>query len=167
MNQQSFTISHIVAASLNNVIGFKNKLPWNIPEDLKFFKEKTLNRTIIMGRKTFESLGQPLPNRLNIVVSSNKGFQPAGVEMKSSIEQALKTAKQKSLHKEIFIIGGGEIYKQSLPQVQKIYLTRIHKNFHGDAFYPQIPEDEFQLASCIDREGPPPFSFLTYVRKKS
>ena len=156
--------AHIAAAAANNVIGIQNKLPWNIPEDLKFFKNKTQGSTVIMGRKTFESLGSPLPKRLNIVVSRSRSFE--GVLMASGIDEAIKKAQKEKNSKEIFIIGGGDIYKQSLDKVQKIYLTRIHKNYEGDAFYPEVPKDQFHLIEKIDRKGNPDFSFLTYVRRK-
>jgi len=157
------TCSHIVAVSQNNVIGVQNKLPWNIPEDLKFFRNKTRGRTVIMGRKTFESLGSPLPQRLNIVISRSQIFE--GVIMAVNMDEAIgKAQKEKNPH-EIFIIGGGEIYKQSLSKVQKIYLTRIYRNYKGDVFYPEVPEDQFYLSEKIDRKGDPDFSFLTYVRR--
>jgi len=157
------TCSHIVAVSQNNVIGVQNKLPWNIPEDLKFFRNKTRGRTVIMGRKTFESLGSPLPQRLNIVISRSQIFE--GVIMAVNMDEAIgKAQKEKNPH-EIFIIGGGEIYKQSMSKVQKIYLTRIYRNYKGDVFYPEVPEDQFYLSEKIDRKGDPDFSFLTYVRR--
>ena len=155
--------SHIVAVSQNNVIGIQNKLPWNIPEDLKFFREKTRGRTVIMGRKTFESLGSPLPQRLNIVISRSQIF--AGVIMAVNIDEAIEKAQKEKNPYEIFIIGGGEIYKQSLNKVQKIYLTRINKKYEGDAFYPEVPEDQFNLVEKVEHKGDPDFSFLTYVRK--
>ena len=157
------TCVHIVAAASNNVIGIQNKLPWNIPEDLKFFKNKTKACTVIMGRKTFESLGFPLPQRKNIVISRSQTFE--GVIMAFNIEEAIKKAQKEKNPDEIFIIGGAEIYKQSLNKVQKIYLTRIHKNYEGDTFYPEVPKDQFYLAEKIDHKGDPDFSFLTYIRK--
>ena len=165
-------LSHIVAVSTNNVIGFNNQLPWNIPEDLKFFQEKTKGHTLIMGRKTFESLGKPLPYRVNIVVSKNKNFKDSiknknQVFVFSDLDSAVKYAQERVQGSEIFIIGGGEIYRQSLSKVQKIYLTRIHQKYQGDAFYPEIPEDQFQLTERLDRPGSPPFSFLTYTRKST
>lgn len=156
--------SHIVAASTNNVIGVRNKLPWNIPEDLKFFKDKTQGHTVIMGRKTFESLGKPLPQRINIVVSRSQNFD--GVVMVSTVDEAIIRAQKEKGPDEIFIIGGGEIYRQSLNKVQKIYLTRIHKDYEGDAFYPEVPKNRFYLTEKIDHKGDPAFSFLTYVRKQ-
>ncbi len=161
---KNFILSHIAAASQNNVIGFRNKLPWDIPEDLKFFQKKTKEHVIIMGRKTFESLGRPLPKRTNIIVSKNKNFKPQGCFVFPDINLAIQEAKNRSEKDEIFIIGGGEIYRQSISKIQKIYLTRIHKEFKGDAFYPEIPKNQFQLTVQEDHSGSPSFSFLTYVR---
>jgi len=156
--------AHIVAASQNNVIGMQNKLPWNIPEDLKFFRDKTRDRTVIMGRKTFESLGAPLPRRLNIVISRSQIFEE--VIMASTIDEAIEKARKEKNAHEFFIIGGGEIYKQSLNKIQKIYLTRIYRNYEGDSFYPEVPKDQFRLIEQLDYKGNPDFSFLTYVRQQ-
>ena len=188
--------SHIAAASENHVIGYKGQLPWHIPEDLRFFHRTTKGKALIMGRKTFESLGKPLPHRLNVVVTRQKDFQPKintipdpwayaahpvssmmdimkkalSVVICSSIEEAMDFCSRKEVLQqhgtEIFISGGGGIYKQTLSLVQRIYLTRIHKNFKGDAFYPEIPEDQFQEVYRKDiNEAPIPYSFITYERK--
>lgn len=127
-------VYHVVAAAQNGVIGKDNKLPWHFSADLKFFKNLTTGHTLVMGRKTFESIGRPLPNRQNIVIS-RKTAQIPGAEAVHSIEAALKAAK----HEKIFIIGGGEIFKQTLDLVEGIYLTLIHQDFEGDAFYPGVP----------------------------
>ena len=155
---------HITAVSTNNVIGLNNKLPWNIPEDLEFFRKKTLHHVLIMGRKTFESLGKPLPGRIHLVISKNKNLKLQGAEVFPGLQSAIGYAKEISPQKEIFITGGGQIYRQSINEVDKIYLTRIHKNFKGDAFYPEIPADQFRIINKVDKKGPPPFSFLTYER---
>ena len=161
-------LSHIVAVSQNNVIGLKNKLPWHIPEDLKYFYSTTKNKALIMGRKTFQSLGKSLPNRLNVVLTKNKGFKADGAVVFASFDEALKYCqKDKILEKygkEIFITGGGEIYKQSLPLMDRLYITRINKEYEGDAFYPEIPRNQFKELSRIDRSEPIPFSFLLYER---
>ena len=163
--------SHICAAAKNNIIGLHGKLPWNIPEDLKFFKEKTFGKVLIMGRKTFESLGQPLPKRLNIVISRDKNFSvPDSVLLCPSLDSAYQLCEEKDMKiydPEIFIIGGGEIYRQSLSKVTFIYLTRIHRNYEGDACYPDIPMDQFREIDRKDREGDPSYSFITYERKDS
>ena len=160
-----FIFSHIVAASQNHVIGFQNKLPWHIPEDLKFFHDKTKNHVVVMGRKTFESLGKPLPKRVNIIITQNPKFKRdfENTFVCTSLDQALLKAQEVSEKKEIFITGGGEIYKLSLPLVHRIYLTRIHQKYTGDSFYPEVPND-FKLIHQENRKGSPAFSFLTYER---
>jgi len=171
MSKPSIILSHIVAASQNNVIGLKNKLPWRIPEDLKYFYNTTKNKTVIMGRKTFQSLDKALPNRLNVVLTKNKTFKQKDVVIFSSFEEALKYCRQdeilKKYGKEIFITGGGEIYKQTLPLVNRLYITRIHKKYKGDAFYPKIPADQFKEVSRMDKSKPVPFSFLIYERQRN
>lgn len=163
-------LSHIVAVSENNAIGVKNGLPWDIPEDLKFFKEKTLNSVIIMGRKTFESIGRPLPKRINIVISKTAAQSdfPEGVQLVSSIEEGVTLAKklgdQNNL-KEIFIVGGGEIYKQSLSFVDKVYLTRIHTTVEADAFYPVLTPEEFEMTEARpSKDANYSYTFYEYTR---
>lgn len=156
----------IAAASTNNVIGFDNKLIWNIPKDLKRFKELTQGHSVIMGRKTFESLPSPLPNRRNIVVTRNKDYSPEGIEVFSSIEDAIDVCREDL---QPFIIGGGEIYSQTINLVDKIELTRVYKDYQGDAFFPDIPLDNFELANelvnYLDDDSSTKYSFLTYIRK--
>ena len=155
----------IAAASANNVIGFNNKLIWNIPKDLKRFKELTQGHSVIMGRKTFESLPSPLPNRRNIVVTRNKDYSAEGIEVFSSIEDALDVCREDL---QTFIIGGGEIYSQTINVVDKIELTRVYKDYQGDAFFPDIPLDKFKLANesvnYLDDDNTK-YSFLTYIKK--
>lgn len=156
----------IAAASTNNVIGFDNKLIWNIPKDLKRFKELTQGHSVIMGRKTFESLPSPLPNRRNIVVTRNKDYSPEGIEVFSSIEDAIDVCREDL---QPFIIGGGEIYSQTINLVDKIELTRVYKDYQGDAFFPDIPRDKFELTNelvnYLDDDSSTKYSFLTYIRK--
>jgi len=156
----------IAAASINNVIGFDNKLIWNIPKDLKRFKELTQGHSVIMGRKTFESLPNPLPNRRNIVVTRNKNYSPEGIEVFSSIEDAIDACRDDL---QSFIIGGGEIYSQTINIVDKIELTRVYKDYQGDAFFPDIPLDKFELAkelvNYLDDDCNTKYSFLTYIKK--
>ncbi len=161
-------ISHIAACSENRVIGKDNHLPWNIPEDWKFFKDKTTGHVLIMGRKTFESLGKPLPNRLNVVITRDANFKAPGAVVVPNIEAALELAKTKisEYGDEVFIGGGGEIYKQTLAIADRVYLTVIHQKFDGDAFYPELPSGEFEESDRKDRQTPIPFSFLTYDRVK-
>lgn len=161
----NITLSHITAVDQNNGIGLKGQLPWNIPTDMEFFKTTTLNKIIIMGRKTFDSLHHPLPKRLSIVISRNKQTHPSeNVLFVASIKDAIVEAKKhiNQYSKDIFIIGGGEIYKQSLDLVNRIYITRIDHNYHCDAFYPDISKTKFKLTNTIDHQGEPNFSFLTF-----
>ena len=156
----------IAAASTNNVIGFNNKLIWNIPNDLKRFKELTQGHSVIMGRKTFESLPNPLPKRRNIIVTKNKDYSRNGIEVTSNIEDAIDLCKGDS---QPFIIGGGEIYSQTIEIVDKIELTRVYKDYQGDAFFPDIPRDKFELTNelvnYLDDDSSTKYSFLTYIRK--
>ena len=158
----------MVAASQNNVIGLNNDLPWHIPEDLKYFKDMTLNKALIMGRKTFESLGKPLPQRLHVVITRNKDFKinhPL-VVTSFSVEEAINHCKQPKIlnqyGNEIFITGGGEIFKQTIHNMNRLYITRIYKDYKGDAFYPEIPKGLFKEIKRTDRSQPVPFSFLVY-----
>ena len=143
------TISFVVAASENNVIGKDNRLPWRLPNDLKFFKNTTWAMPVIMGRKTFESFGKPLAGRTNIVITRRDDWQAEGVVKVKSLEEALQAAEQTDA-KEAFIIGGGEIFRQSFPMADKIYITRVHTQLDGDAFFPEIKEGEWQLFSNLD-----------------
>jgi dihydrofolate reductase len=141
-------INLIVATSKNGTIGKNNKIPWDIPEDLRYFKNRTLGSSIIMGRKTFESIGKPLPKRENIVITSNKNYRKKGVIVVDSLEKAIK----KSSHlNEIFIIGGERVYEEALnlEVVERIYQTKIHKEIPGDRFF-YLPKD-FKLVSKEDK----------------
>ena len=155
-------ISLIAAASRNGVIGNKGKLPWRLPADLKRFKQLTMGHPILMGRKTFESIGKPLPGRTNIVVTRQKGFQCCGTTAAHSLEEALLICEEQP---EVFVIGGAEIFRQALPLAGRIHLTRIHRDFEGDtrlfdidpAAWKETSREEFPA-------GPLPFSFITLER---
>ncbi|NFS12436.1 dihydrofolate reductase [Clostridium botulinum] len=138
-------LSIIVAIAKNNVIGNDNKLIWHISEDLKRFKEITSGKTIVMGRKTFESLPGVLPNRKHIILTRDKNFKVNSeyVEIIYDFDELLR--KYKNSDTEVFIIGGGEIYKQLLPHTHKLYLTKINKDFDGDTYFPQINYDDFKV----------------------
>ena len=133
-------ISLIVAASINNAIGKENQLLWHLPNDLKFFKNTTWGGVVIMGRKTFESVNKPLPGRTNIVITKQPDWNAENVVVASSLEDALEKATALNF-KEIFIIGGGEIYKQSIAIANRIYLTKVHTEIDGDAFFPDLNND--------------------------
>ncbi|HEY8272730.1 MAG TPA: dihydrofolate reductase, partial [Pseudobdellovibrionaceae bacterium] len=142
---------------------------WSIPEDLKFFRETTRGHIMIMGRKTFDSIGaKPLPQRFHIVITrQNLQSSNALVKYVKTLDEALEAARPLTSQwgDEVFIVGGGEIYKQSMNITDKIYLTVIHQDFEGDTYYPEIPLDRFQLTNKLDRTEPVPFSFLTYTKK--
>jgi dihydrofolate reductase len=148
----TMTISFIVAASQNNVIGKDNKLPWCLPTDMRYFKNITWGMPVIMGRKSFESLGKPLKGRANFVITRNKDWKADGTQVVSSIDQAI-TLAAKTDAKEIFIIGGAEIFKTALPTADRIYLTLVHGNFDGDAFFPELDSGAWKLVSNRDCEA--------------
>ena len=132
----------VVAVAENGVIGKDNDLPWRLRDDLKFFKETTLGGALIMGRKNYESIGRPLPGRLNIVITRQAELKIDGVEVVHSLEEAF--AQAQAQHQEVFIIGGAEIYELALPQTTVIYRTRVLAEVVGDVFFPQLVEDEWE-----------------------
>ena len=150
-------ISIIAAVSKNGVIGVDNTLPWDLPVDLKRFKEITTGNVVIMGRKTYESIGKALPNRVNIVVTRDKNFFVSGVLSVNSLDSALLKAGN---NKDIFIIGGGEIYRQSMDFVDKLYITEVDMEVEGDTTFPTI-SDKWNVSNEEDFEGG---KFLTYSR---
>jgi len=139
-------LSLLVAASENNVIGKDNKLPWHLPNDLKYFKNLTWGMPILMGRKTFESIGKALPGRKSIVITRSNDWQHEGVDVVHSINEAIQKAEGYGV-KEIFVIGGSEIFKTALPDANRIYLTRIHHSFDGDVYFPELSTEEWNLTS--------------------
>jgi dihydrofolate reductase len=148
-------ISLIVAASSNNAIGRNNELLWHLPIDLKFFKNTTWALPVIMGRKTFESVGsKPLTGRTNIIVSRKEGLKSnyENVWFATSLDEAIEQAKKLET-KEIMIAGGAQIYEQALPIANRIYLTRVHVNLEADAFFPEFPVDEWNLTKSNDFEA--------------
>ena len=153
----------IVAAADNNVIGNDNKMPWHIPEDFRYFKAKTLGKPCIMGRKTFESildmLGKPLPKRPSIIVSRS-GYSHDDALTAPSLDEAIEEA-QNCDGNEIMIIGGASIYEQALDFADRIYLTRVHQNPRGDAYFPELDQSNWKEASRDERDG---FTFLVYDR---
>lgn len=156
-------VSIIAAMSLNRVIGKGGAIPWHISEDSKYFKEKTTGHAIIMGRATFQSLGRPLPNRTNIVITRDTSFQAPGCIICGSLEKAIEKAKAIE-QEEIFIIGGGQVYAETIGIADKLYLTLVHKEFTGDAFFPDYTD--FKIVSKRDgaSEGLQ-YSFLELERK--
>lgn len=141
-------ISAIVAMAKNRVIGKNNQLPWHLPADLKHFKLITTGHPILMGRKTYESIGKPLPNRTNIVLTRDKSYHAPGCLVVNSLDEAIKFAESEE-NKEIFIIGGAEIYRQLLGAIERIYLTVVQHEFEGDAYFPELDQKEWKE---IERE---------------
>lgn len=176
-------LSAIAAMASNRVIGKDGDLPWNIPEDFKFFKDKTSGHIMIMGRKTFESLPQPLPGRMHIIITRQAGYSPpslssnakpgTALKVVATVDEAISFAQTKiqEYGSEVFIIGGGEIYKQMLPFTDRIYLTEIHQEFNGDAKFPEFSKAEFGEVERVSRKvgdngASVAFDFVTYERKK-
>ena len=136
-------ITLVAAIASNNVIGKENSLPWNIPEDLKRFKQMTSGHTILMGRKTFDSIGRPLPNRQNIVMTKDKNFEQEGIKVINDFDEALELIKESN--EDVFVIGGSKIYELFEPVANSLAITRILKDFEGDAFFPDINWELWQI----------------------
>ena len=157
----------IAAASENNALGKDNQLLWHLPEDFKRFKTLTSGHYIIMGRKTFESFPKPLPNRTHIIITRQPNYQaPEGCIVVSSLEKAMELCPA---NEEIFIIGGGEIYKQSIDMADKVELTRVHTTVEADTFFPEINPEQWELVfeefHPKDEKHAFDFTFLTYARR--
>ncbi len=156
----------IAAAAKNNALGKENDLVWHLPDDFKRFKQLTTGHHIIMGRKTFESFPQPLPNRTHIIVTRNRDYTAKGAVVVHTLERAIEIAQDDP---QPFIIGGGEIYELALPIAEKIELTRIHSNFEADTFFPELDENKWKLVKeefhPTDEKHKYAFTYLTYERR--
>ncbi len=150
-------ISLIVAMANNRVIGLDNKMPWHLSADLKKFKSITMGSPILMGRKTYESIGRPLPGRTNMIISRNLDYQQEGCLVFNDLNTALETASQST--KEVFIIGGSDLYKAILPLANVLYLTLINKDFQGDTFFPEIDFNEWSEVTREDIKDDPSVYF--------
>ncbi|WP_210397138.1 dihydrofolate reductase [Motiliproteus sediminis] len=164
-------LAAIVAQAQNRVIGNRNRLPWHLPEDLKYFKSVTLGKPIIMGRKTFESIGRPLPGRTNIVVTRDPAYQRDGIEVVHSLDQAIERAEQVALINggdEALVIGGAELYAQALPRIERLYLTQVHDEVEGDAYFPAFDPAEWQQSARQDfsSSGCNPFDYSFIVLER-
>ena len=164
------TISHVVALSNNNVIGVNNSLPWNLKTDLAHFKNYTSNKIIVMGRKTYESIGRPLPNRINLIVS-NTIKEINGAELFKNTEDAINKARELCINKnleEIIIIGGGYLFRDTLSITNKLVLTKVDCNIEGDVFYPDIDLNEWKKLSSEhftkDLDNDYDFTVITYEK---
>lgn len=156
----------VVAVAANNMIGCANKLLWHIKEDLQHFKRKTSGGCVVMGRKTYESIGRPLPNRRNVIISRNVSFTAEGCEVYASVELALEALSELD---KVFIIGGGEIYRQTLPLANTIELTVVERDYEGDVSFPELDKSQWDELACERHERGEvfehPFRFMTLVRK--
>lgn len=162
-------ISLIAAVASNRVIGKDNQLLWHLPDDMRYFRETTRGKPVIMGRKTWESLPEkfrPLPGRLNIVVSRNPAFSAPGATLTESLEEGISAATGAE---EAFVIGGAELYRQALPFAQRLYLTEIAQEYVGDAYFPAISEQDWRETSrtLSATTSEPAFSFVVYERVKA
>ncbi|MBU5466638.1 dihydrofolate reductase [Virgibacillus sp. MSJ-26] len=161
-------ISLLVAMDQNRVIGLNNDMPWHLPKDLKFFKQKTVGHTIVMGRKTFNSIGRVLPNRKHVILTRNKNVTfPEGVEVIYDIS-GIKDLDNNHPNDELFVIGGGKVFEQVLPIADRMYVTLIDETFEGDVYFPNFSEEEWTLTSKVagekDEKNPYDYFFLQYDR---
>ena len=158
-------ISMIAAMAKNNVIGIKNGLPWDLPADMKHFRETTSGKTVIMGARTFESIGKALPKRRNIVITLDKNQIAEGAEIVFSLDEAIESCKNEG---EAMIIGGASIYRQFLPKAQRVYLTVIDGKFEGDAFFPEMDMNEWKIVNEekheADEKNSHPYAFKVFER---
>ena len=162
-------IAIVVAADENNVIGKDNQLPWHLPADLRHFKHLTMGHPILMGRKTFESIGKPLPGRTSIVITRQPDYEAEGCVVAHSLEEAIELATQQD--EKVCIIGGAEIFKQALAVADTLYFTRIHAIFDGDTFFPEISEQAWEQVSAErhqpDEKNKYSYTFKEYRRRNS
>lgn len=157
------TISIICSIASDRAIGKDNKLLWRIPKDLKHFKEITSGHTVVMGQKTYESIGKPLPNRTNVVISDDYSFNSENVIVARSLEEGLNKAREIE-KEEIFIIGGGSIYRQFLPMTDKLYLTIVEGNYDADTFFPDYSEFKNLISEEKTTDGQYNFTYVELVR---
>lgn len=173
MTASAIQLSLIAAVAENGCIGKQNKLPWYLPEDLKYFKAITSGKAIIMGRNTFDSLGRPLPNRTNIVITRNPGFQaPEGVRVVHSLEEAIHVAEAVAHiqgQDEILVIGGAQIYQEALSRASRLYLTEVNKSVDGDAYFPAWDKSAWKEVARDTHHYEPAlldYSFVVYDRQE-
>ncbi len=169
-------LSLISAVAKNGVIGVANTLLWDLPADMKHFRNTTSGHTVIMGRKTYESIGRPLPNRKNIVITRDASYMKDGIDVVNSLEEAIrlvtlehgKEFEENQDEVEAFVIGGGEIYKQAIDKAQKLYITEVHQDFEGDTLFPEIDKAIWKEVSREDHTEDDtnkiPYSFVEYKK---
>ncbi|WP_226666745.1 dihydrofolate reductase [Metabacillus litoralis] len=160
-------ISLIVAMDEKHLIGKNNELPWRLPQDLAYFKRITMNHKIVMGRKTYESIGKPLPGRENIILTRDPSYQIEGCKILHSIDDILDLAR--NTDENVFVIGGAEIFKEVLPYSDRLYITHIHHEFEGDTYFPKLESSEWESVSTQhgvkDDRNPYEFDFVVYEKK--
>lgn len=160
-------VSIIAAIGKNRALGINNKIPWHLADDLKRFRELTTGHTVIMGRKTHESIGRPLPNRNNIVLTRTQNLEIPGCQIAHRLEDALKIASKDN---EVFVIGGEEIYRQALPKADRLYITEVHASPKADTFFPEFDERNFELVWTGDHKADPrndfDWIFKIYERRR-
>jgi dihydrofolate reductase len=160
-------ISIIVAMTDKRVIGINNQLPWHLPGDMKWFRQNTLGKPVVMGRKTFESIGKPLPQRTNIIITRDQNYHVEGCITVHSIEEAISAAADAD---ELMIIGGSSFYEQMLPQTDRLYLTLVHADIEGDAWFPVVDLNQWQEVTkedyAADEKNPYPYSFIQLERNR-
>ncbi len=161
-------VSIIAAMDRNRLIGKENQLPWHLPADLAHFKRVTMGKPIIMGRKTFDSIGRPLPGRTNIVLTRSADFQAEGVIAAASLQRALEIA---SGAEEVMVIGGSRVYELALPGADRLYITHIEESYEGDAWFPEFDPTQWRVIAseshAPDLKNPCAYRFVTYERKKT
>lgn len=165
----SVALSLIVAVSTNGVIGQGNRLPWRLPDELAHFHATTQGGVVIMGRRTYTSIGRALPGRLNIVLSREPGFQPADASVASSFDRAIEIAQEQASTREIFVVGGASIYALALPLVKRLYFTRVHQNVAGDVYFPDYdwePHFEIEQEQYFSHEAIP-YTIFVATRRSS
>lgn len=171
--QNLLPVSLIVAATRNQVIGLDNQMPWHLPADLRYFKQRTLGKPIIMGRKTWESLGRPLPGRLNIVITRQADITLEGAEVFADLKTAIQRGQQWAVQQgvdEVMVIGGGQLYQQALTLAQRVYLTRIELELDGDTFFPMLDAQLWQKTDAQThpaQEQEPGYTFEVWQRTQS
>ncbi len=169
--KNSLPLALIAAIGENRVIGWNNSMPWHLPADFKYFKAQTLGKPIIMGRNTWDSIGRPLPGRLNLVVTRQTNLQLEGAEVFTSLESAMTRAEAWAKEQgvdEVMLIGGAQLYAQGLPQADRLYLTRVALSPEGDAWFPEVDPAEWVLVSEVSNpalDGKPAYTFEVWQRR--
>ena len=159
------TLSLIVAVAANGVIGRDNQLPWRLPEDLRYFKRVTMGKPVVMGRKTYDSIGKPLPGRPNIVVTNAAAWTAEGVSVAHSLAEALGLANRLAEGGEVMLIGGAQLFNEARPCAERLYFTEVHRDYEGDVTFPRPDPALWREVSREDHDGDPAYSFVVLERR--